>query len=120
MSAQSTNLKRNLSRAFDLPNHVAHALATWVDHIEEALAGSETHRAPDEGKNDDVDGDFIDRLDALELRLAGIERTVAEIHAALSSSPAPATVQRAMADVDPPTTSDSATSSPDRVVPSRG
>jgi hypothetical protein len=84
MNEHATNLKLRLETAFNFPPHLQDAFRKWIDSVELAIATTPSHRV-------------ASRLDV-------VERAVADLHDALSHPPAPAGVQKAVAEVevDPP------------------
>ena len=98
----SEDLRRHISNAYGMPEHLKEALDAWVSSVEARLPR-------EEGDVEDIEG-RLGSLDAqvasVEDRLHAVETAVADLHAALSSSPSPATVQRAVADVEMPAAED--------------
>lgn len=89
MNEHAANLKEHLGRAFNFPPHLHDAFSAWIDSVEErmrAQAGPPRRRGEP----------------SVEDRVAAVETSVADLHAALSEKPSPATVQRAVADVEVP------------------
>ena len=93
MSEPSDDLHRHISNAYGMPDHLKEAFQAWVASVEARLHVAAGHVAavPDEN-----------HIATVLSRLAAVETAVADLHAALSSSPSPATVQRAVADVEMP------------------
>lgn len=93
----SSNLKQNVVSAFGFPDHLKSALHAWIDSVESRMSGGtdSTKSTGDDFQN------MIDSVSKLEKRIAAVESALSDLHSALSSSPAPVGVQKAVADIDP-------------------
>ena len=115
MSEPSEDLRRHISNAYGMPDHLKESLQAWIVSVEERLhAGlsdgvvtfSDLHTALQATASGHVVADTLTRLAAVETAVADLRSIVGDLHAALSSSPSPATVQRAVADVEMPAAED--------------
>lgn len=107
----AANLKEHLGTAFGFPPHLNDALRSWVDSVEQRWNRSAAPQSGEPGTRVDTlhldfDStelkDVLDELRGVVGRVAAVETAVADLKAALSDKPAPAGVQKAVADVEVP------------------